>query len=101
MLSPLVATREFYFLRYCQQIEPSLWAVVDVSYDFPRDNQFSSPCQCHRLPSGCLIRDVPNGYSEVSQLNSVSVTVFWSHNVYFLCKTYKFTLILVQTRLHG
>ncbi|KAF3438347.1 hypothetical protein FNV43_RR21109 [Rhamnella rubrinervis] len=73
VLSPLVPTREFYFLRYCQQIEPSLWAVVDVSYDFPRDNQFSSQCQCHRLPSGCLIRDVPNGYSEVTWVEHVEI----------------------------
>jgi homeobox-leucine zipper protein len=66
VLSPLVPTREFYFLRYCQQIEQGLWAIVDVSYDFPRDNQFAnSQCRCNRLPSGCLIQDMPNGYSKV------------------------------------
>lgn len=71
VLSPLVPTREFYFLRYCQQIEQGLWAIVDVSYDFPRDNQFASQCRCHRLPSGCLIQDMPNGYSKVNFENQV------------------------------
>lgn len=62
VLSPLVATREFYILRYCQQIEQGLWAIVNVSYEFP---QFASHCRSHRLPSGCLIQDMPNGYSKV------------------------------------
>lgn len=65
VLSPLVPTREFYFLRYCHQIEQGNWAIVDVSYDFPRDNQFANQCRSHRLPSGCLIQDMPNGYSKV------------------------------------
>ena len=65
VLSTFVPTREFYFLRYCQQIEQGLWAIVDVSYDFPRDNQFSAQFRSHRLPSGCLIQDMPNGYSKV------------------------------------
>jgi len=69
VLSPLVPTRQFYFLRYCQQIELGLWAIVDVSYDIPGDNQFAnSQCRCHRLPSGCLIQDMPNGYSKVVKL---------------------------------
>lgn len=62
VLSPVVPTREFYVLRYCQQIEQGSWAVVNVSYDSP---QFSSQCQSHRFPSGCLIQDLPNGYSKV------------------------------------
>lgn len=65
MLSPLVSTREFYFLRYCQQIEQGLWAIVDVSYDFPQDNQFAPQFRSHRLPSGVFIQDLPNGYSKV------------------------------------
>lgn len=68
MLSPLVPTREFCFLRYCQQIEQGSWAIVDVSYDISRDNQFASQYRSHRLPSGCLIQDMPNGYSKVVKL---------------------------------
>ncbi|XP_059453579.1 homeobox-leucine zipper protein HDG11-like [Corylus avellana] len=74
VLSPVVPTREFYFLRYCQQIDQGLWAIVDVSYDFPRDNQFAnSQCRCHRLPSGCLIQDMPNGYSKVTWVEHVEI----------------------------
>ncbi|XP_034673967.1 homeobox-leucine zipper protein HDG12-like isoform X4 [Vitis riparia] len=72
VLSPLVPTREFYFLRYCQQIEQGSWAIVDVSYDFP-DNQFAPQNPSHRLPSGCLIQDMPNGYSKVTWVEHVEI----------------------------
>ncbi|KAH6770522.1 homeodomain GLABROUS 11 [Perilla frutescens var. hirtella] len=68
VLSALVPTRKLYFLRFVQQIEAGSWAIVDVSYDVPnQDNQFSSSsCKAHRLPSGCLIQEMPNGYSKVT-----------------------------------
>ncbi|KAL2539667.1 Homeobox-leucine zipper protein HDG11 [Abeliophyllum distichum] len=67
VLSPLVPTRQIYFLRFCQQIEQGSWAIVDVSYDLPhQESQFASSCKAHRLPSGCLIQDMPNGYSKVT-----------------------------------
>lgn len=68
MLSPLVPTRDFIFLRYCQQVEQGSWAIVDVSYEIPRDAHSASQCRSHRLPSGCLIQDMPNGYSKVGTL---------------------------------
>ncbi|XP_010244428.1 PREDICTED: homeobox-leucine zipper protein ROC8-like isoform X2 [Nelumbo nucifera] len=73
VLSPLVPTREVYFVRYCQQIEQGMWAVVDVSFDITRENQLVSPLQCRRLPSGCLIQEIPNGYSKVSWLEHVEL----------------------------
>ncbi|KAA8542902.1 hypothetical protein F0562_024063 [Nyssa sinensis] len=73
VLSPLVPTRQFYFLRFCQQIEQGSWAIVDVSYDFPQVNQFASQCRSHRLPSGCLIQDMPNGYSKVTWVEHVEI----------------------------
>ncbi|CAI9773848.1 unnamed protein product [Fraxinus pennsylvanica] len=67
VLSPLVPTRQIYFLRFCQQIEQGAWAIVDVSYDLPhQEKQFASSSKAHRLPSGCLIQDMPNGYSKVT-----------------------------------
>ncbi|CAA2961068.1 homeobox-leucine zipper HDG11 [Olea europaea subsp. europaea] len=67
VLSPLVPTRQFYFLRFCQQIKQGSWAIVDISYDLPhQENQFASSCKTHRLLSGCLIQDMPNGYSKVT-----------------------------------
>lgn len=65
VLSPLVPTREFYFLRFCQQIEQNAWAIVDVSYDFPEESHSNSQCRARRLPSGCIIQDMLNGCSKV------------------------------------
>ncbi|XP_060204253.1 homeobox-leucine zipper protein HDG11-like [Lycium barbarum] len=74
VLSPLVPTRQFYFLRFCQQIEQGSWAIVDVSYGITQENQYSSTsCKVHRLPSGCLIQDMPNGYSKVTWVEHVEV----------------------------
>ncbi|KAJ8554080.1 hypothetical protein K7X08_024758 [Anisodus acutangulus] len=74
VLSPLVPTRQFYFLRFCQQIEQGSWAIVDVSYDINQENQYSfTSCKVHRLPSGCLIQDMPNGYAKVTWVEHVEV----------------------------
>jgi hypothetical protein len=61
--SPLVPTRESYFVRYCKQHADGTWAVVDVSLDNLRP---SPSARCRRRPSGCLIQEMPNGYSKVS-----------------------------------
>ncbi|XP_058078884.1 homeobox-leucine zipper protein ROC8-like [Magnolia sinica] len=73
VLSPLISTREFYFIRYCQQIEQGLWAIVDVSFDISRVNQFISPSRSRRRPSGCFIQDMPNGYSKVTWVEHVEI----------------------------
>ncbi|RDX80314.1 Homeobox-leucine zipper protein HDG11, partial [Mucuna pruriens] len=73
VLSPLVSTREFYFLRYCQQIEQGTWAVVDVSYDFPQDSHFAAQFRSHRRPSGCLIQDMPDGHSKITWVEHVEI----------------------------
>ncbi|KAK9014406.1 hypothetical protein V6N11_005564 [Hibiscus sabdariffa] len=46
--SPLVPTRESYFVRYCKQHIDGTWAVVDVSLDNLRPNPVS---KCRRRPS--------------------------------------------------
>jgi homeobox-leucine zipper protein len=65
MLSPMVPTREFCFLRYCRHLEQGLWAIADVSVDLSREIQFQTHSGTRRLPSGCLIQEIPNGYSKV------------------------------------
>lgn len=75
VLSPVVPTREFHFLRYCRQIDQGLWAIADVSLDLNRENQFNSPLRSRRLPSGCLIQDMPNGYSKVIHYKFVHDTL--------------------------
>ncbi|KAF8730248.1 hypothetical protein HU200_017226 [Digitaria exilis] len=76
VMSPVVPTREFCFLRYCRQIEHGLWAIADVSVDLqPRDARFGGapPPRSCRLPSGCLIADMANGYSKVTWVEHMEV----------------------------
>lgn len=102
LLSPLVPTRHFYFIRYCQQIEQGVWAVVDVSYNIPRENQIVSHPQCHRFPSGCLIQDMPNGYSKVLPPYLSYAFLFIIETSYFLCPNISsHWTMLIENRLLG
>ena len=66
VLSPLVPVREVNFLRFCKQHAEGVWAVVDVSIDTIRENSVAPNfVNCRRLPSGCVVQDMPNGYSKV------------------------------------
>ncbi|XP_062192202.1 homeobox-leucine zipper protein ROC1-like [Phragmites australis] len=77
--SPLVPTRESYFLRYCKYNPDGTWAVVDVSLD---DLRPSPVLKCRRRPSGCLIQEMPNGYSKVTWVEHVEVDDRSVHNLY-------------------
>ncbi|KAB1221855.1 Homeobox-leucine zipper protein MERISTEM L1 [Morella rubra] len=77
--SPLVPTRENYFVRYCKQHADGTWAVVDVSLD----NLHPSPIsRSRRRPSGCLIQELPNGYSKVVWVEHVEVDDRAVHSIY-------------------
>ncbi|XP_052203463.1 homeobox-leucine zipper protein MERISTEM L1-like [Diospyros lotus] len=77
--SPLVPTRENYFVRYCKQHADGTWAVVDVSLDNLRPSAIS---RCRRRPSGCLIQELPNGYSKVVWVEHVEVDDRAVHSIY-------------------
>ncbi|CAN4087135.1 unnamed protein product [Withania somnifera] len=77
--SPLVPTRENYFVRYCKQHADGTWAVVDVSLDNLRSTSVS---RCRRRPSGCLIQELPNGYSKVTWIEHVEVDDRAVHSIY-------------------
>uniref|UniRef100_A0A2P2K237 Homeobox-leucine zipper protein HDG2 isoform X3 n=2 Tax=Rhizophora mucronata TaxID=61149 RepID=A0A2P2K237_RHIMU len=77
--SPLVPTRECYFVRYCKQHADGTWAVVDVSLDCLRP---SPVARCRRRPSGCLIQEMPNGYSKVTWVEHFEVDDRGVHNLY-------------------
>ncbi|KAL9243912.1 hypothetical protein vseg_017747 [Gypsophila vaccaria] len=77
--SPLVPTRETYFARYCKQQAEGTWAVVDVSLDSLRPGWST---KCRRRPSGCLIQEMPNGYSKVTWVEHVEVYDGGLHNMY-------------------
>ncbi|XP_047078646.1 homeobox-leucine zipper protein ROC1-like [Lolium rigidum] len=77
--SPLVPTRESYFVRYCKHNPDGSWAVVDVSLDSLRQ---SPVVKCRRRPSGCIIQELPNGYSKVTWVEHVEVDDRSVHNIY-------------------
>ncbi|XP_019447749.1 PREDICTED: homeobox-leucine zipper protein HDG2-like isoform X1 [Lupinus angustifolius] len=77
--TPLVPTRESYFVRYCKQHPDGTWAIVDVSLDNLRPSPSS---KCRRRPSGCLIQELPNGYSKVIWVEHVEVDDRGVHNLY-------------------
>ncbi|XP_012570175.1 homeobox-leucine zipper protein HDG1 isoform X2 [Cicer arietinum] len=67
LLSPLVPVRHVRFLRFCKQHAEGVWAVVDVSIEIGHDAANGQPfISCRRLPSGCIVQDMPNGYSKVT-----------------------------------
>jgi len=65
MLTPMVPTREVYFVRYCKQLSGEKWAIVDVSIDKVEENIDKSLVKCRKRPSGCIIEDKSNGHCKV------------------------------------
>lgn len=63
VLSPLVPSRELFFLRYCEQIEAHSWVIVDVSVDCTTGN--NNPTYW-KFPSGCIIHEISNELCWVS-----------------------------------
>lgn len=80
--SPLVPTREVNFLRFSQQHSEGVWAVVDVSVDGLRENSPASFVKYRRRPSGCLIQDLPNGYSQVTWVEHAEYDDIDVHGLY-------------------
>ncbi|CAK8540319.1 unnamed protein product [Lathyrus sativus] len=83
VLSPLVSTRETHFLRYCQQnAEEGTWAIVDFPVDsFHQNFHHSYPKYCRRS-SGCVIQDMPNGYSRVTWVEHAKVIEKPVHQIF-------------------
>ncbi|XP_021627145.1 homeobox-leucine zipper protein GLABRA 2 isoform X2 [Manihot esculenta] len=70
MLTPVVPTREIYFVRYCKQLSAEKWAIVDVSIDNVEDNIDASLVKCRKRPSGCIVEDKSNGHCKASIYSS-------------------------------
>lgn len=65
-LSPLVAAREVVFFRYCvHNADEGSWAIVDFPAEGFEEGLLQASVRCRRRPSGCIIQDMPNGYSRV------------------------------------
>ncbi|KAJ8441546.1 hypothetical protein Cgig2_026347 [Carnegiea gigantea] len=83
VLSPLVPVRVVTFLRFCKQHAEGVWAVVDVSIDCVRESTGSpSYVNCRRLPSGCIVQDMPNGYSKVTWVEHAEYDESNIHRLY-------------------
>ncbi|XP_054784084.1 homeobox-leucine zipper protein ANTHOCYANINLESS 2-like [Prosopis cineraria] len=83
VLSPLVPVREVNFLRFCKQHADGVWAVVDVSIDGVRETSGAPPfVSCRRLPSGCVVQDMPNGYSKVTWVEHAEYDESQVHQLY-------------------
>ncbi|CAN4086826.1 unnamed protein product [Withania somnifera] len=66
MLTPVVGTREVYYVRYCKQMRTGQWGIVDVSVDKVEDNIDASLVKCRKLPSGCILQEQSNAHSKVT-----------------------------------
>ena len=85
VLSPLVPVREVNFLRFCKQHAEGVWAVVDVSIDAIRETSGAPTfVNCRRLPSGCVVQDMPNGYSKVINFIYDSIFIIDFYNIYMI-----------------
>ncbi|KAK4578386.1 hypothetical protein RGQ29_028484 [Quercus rubra] len=83
VLSPLVPVREVNFLRFCKQHAEGVWAVVDVSVDSIRETSGAPTfVNCRRLPSGCVVQDMPNGYSKVTWVEHAEYDESQVHQLY-------------------
>lgn len=83
VLSPLVPIREVNFLRFCKQHAEGVWAVVDVSIDTIRETSGAPTFpNCRRLPSGCVVQDMPNGYSKVIWVEHAEYEEGANHHLY-------------------
>ncbi|KAI3902836.1 hypothetical protein MKW92_006762 [Papaver armeniacum] len=82
VLSPLVPIREVNFLRYCKRHAEGLWSVVDISVDANQETSGSSTNLSRRLPSGCLVQHLSNGYSKVTWVEHAEYEENMIHRLY-------------------
>ncbi|XP_047331586.1 homeobox-leucine zipper protein MERISTEM L1-like [Impatiens glandulifera] len=66
--TPFVPIRDNVLARYCRQVGEKKWAVVDVSLDIFREFNL---VKSRKRPSGCIIEDTPNGFTNVTWIEHV------------------------------
>lgn len=82
MLTPMVPTREVYFVRYSKQLSADRWAIVDVSIDKVEDTIDASLNKCRKLASGCIIEDKSNGHCKVTWVEHLECQRGTVHSLY-------------------
>ncbi|XP_052171542.1 homeobox-leucine zipper protein HDG5-like [Diospyros lotus] len=84
-LSPLIPTREALFLRYCQlNKEEGTWVIVDFPFESMGGSSQASSPRYKRRPSGCIIKDLPNGCSKVTWVEQAEVEYTPIHQIFHL-----------------
>ncbi|KAM0005941.1 putative homeobox-leucine zipper protein GLAB [Helianthus debilis subsp. tardiflorus] len=61
LISPLVPVRVLKFIRFAKQQAEGMWIVVDLSIDSGMEGHVTRRC-----PSGCILHDMPNGFTVVT-----------------------------------
>ncbi|KAK4489534.1 hypothetical protein RD792_005343 [Penstemon davidsonii] len=83
VLSPMVHVRQAKFVRFCKQHADDIWVVVDVSVDTIFDGlRGTTSMNCRRLPSGCIVQDMSNGYSKVTWIEHIEYDENVVHQIY-------------------
>ncbi|BAT94022.1 hypothetical protein VIGAN_08058900 [Vigna angularis var. angularis] len=77
--SPLVPVRDDYFVRFCKRKNLESWTIVDFSMDQLRPGSFT---KSRRRPSGCLITELPNGYSKIVWIEHIELEDNEVHDLY-------------------
>ncbi|CAN1178195.1 Homeobox-leucine zipper protein HDG1 [Linum perenne] len=70
-ISPLIPVRTTKFIRSCKKEMESVWSVIDICVDANEGSSSNSDPTSLRLPSGCIIYDLNNGYSKVTWVEHV------------------------------
>ncbi|KAL3647363.1 hypothetical protein CASFOL_008331 [Castilleja foliolosa] len=75
--------RQMKFVRFCKQHREDVWAVVDVSVDaLLQGIRGNASVSCRRLPSGFIVKDMPNGYSKVTWIEHTEYDENIVHHLY-------------------
>ncbi|KAK9060895.1 hypothetical protein SSX86_018077 [Deinandra increscens subsp. villosa] len=62
VISSLVPVRVLEFIRFAKEQAEGVWVVVDLSVNATMEGQHLT----RRCPSGCILHDMPNGFSKVT-----------------------------------
>uniref|UniRef100_M1C946 HD domain class transcription factor n=1 Tax=Solanum tuberosum TaxID=4113 RepID=M1C946_SOLTU len=83
IISDLVSVREVQYLRFCKKHAEGVWAIIDVSVDTIQEaSQESEIENCRRLPSGCILQDISNGYCQVTWIEHMEYNENLVHDWY-------------------
>ncbi|WMV33956.1 hypothetical protein MTR67_027341 [Solanum verrucosum] len=83
IISNVVPVREIQFLRFCQKHVEGTWIIVDVSVDTIKEGSQQYKIEkCRRLPSGCIIQDMPNDYCKVIWIEHMEYDEIFVHHLY-------------------